>query len=303
MKISSLGYCFHQGIKNIGRNRMFSIASVATMSLCIFLLGLFYSITANVNYMVEQISGSLCVKVFFVNDTSDERIKSIGESIKEIDGVRLIHYTSAEEAWESYKDLYFGDEYEELAEGYANDNPLKNSASYEVYFNEADQQEQLIEQIKKIDGVRKVDGSDVTANGLTEISGLVGVISIAVLAVLLSIALFLISNTVSIGIAVRKQEIHIMKLLGAKNSFIRSPFVVEGVSLGLLGSLIPLVALYFIYGNVVNYILGRYSFLSTILSFMPTWEMFAKIIPLSIAIGLGLGLLGSVLSLGRHLKK
>ena len=153
MKFSSLGYCIGQGIKSIGRNRIFSLASIATMALCIFLLGLFYSLTSNVNYMVEQMSESLCVKVFFDEGISDERIESIGNSITEYEGVVTVHFTSAEEAWAEYKDKYFGDEYSELAEGYENDNPLKNSASYEVYFTEASIQSDLVKYIDSIDGV------------------------------------------------------------------------------------------------------------------------------------------------------
>ena len=102
MKFSSLGYCIAQGFKSIGRNRIFSIASIATMALCIFILGVFYSVTANVNYMVDKMSDALCVKVFFDEGISDERIESIGNTIKEYEGVVVIHYTSAEEAWEEY---------------------------------------------------------------------------------------------------------------------------------------------------------------------------------------------------------
>lgn len=104
MKFKSLGYCFVQGLKNIGRNRIFSLASVVTMSLCIFILGLFYSITRNVSYMVDQMSESLCVKVFFDKGISDERIQSIGNSINKYDGVTMVHFTSADEAWEKYKE-------------------------------------------------------------------------------------------------------------------------------------------------------------------------------------------------------
>lgn len=303
MKFSSLGYCLSQGFKNIARNRMFSIASVATMTLCIFLLGLFYSITANINYMVNRMSDSLCVKVFFNEGISQDRITSIGATIKDIDGVTMVHYTSAEEAWEKYKERYFGEKYKELAQGYENDNPLKNSASYEVYFENSEMQSGLVDSISKIDGVRKVNSSEVTADGITEVSGLVSIISIGVLAILLVIALFLISNTISIGISVRDQEINIMRLIGARNSFIRAPFVVEGVMIGLTGSIFPLVILFFLYRNIVSMILAKYSFLSTILTFMPAEQLFIRVIPVSFGIGIGLGLLGSVVSLSRHLKE
>ncbi len=303
MKFKSLGYCFVQGLKNIGRNRIFSLASVVTMSLCIFVLGLFYSITTNVSFMVDQMSESLCVKVFFEKGIAEERIESIGNSINEYDGVTMVHFTSADEAWEQYKLEYFGEEYMDLADGYADDNPLKDAASYEVYFSNADMQDDLVKYISDIDGVRRVNSSEVTADSLSEISSLVSVVSIVVLVMLTAIALFLISNTISIGIAVRDEEIKIMRLLGAHNTFIRAPFVVEGIVIGMAGAVIPVIILYAVYGNVVNYILTKFSFLSNILSFMPVTELFKVFVPMALILSIGLGLLGSFLSLNRHLKE
>ncbi|MGN0375294.1 MAG: permease-like cell division protein FtsX [Butyrivibrio sp.] len=303
MKFKSLGYCIVQGLKSIGRNRIFSLASIATMSLCIFILGIFYSVTANVSYMVSKMSDSLCVKVFFDEGTSDERIESIGNSIKEYEGVVTVHFTSAEEAWAEYKDKYFGEEYEELAEGYENDNPLKNSASYEVYFDSADIQQDLVSYISRIDGVRRVNSSEVTAESLSEINSLVALVSIVILAVLFGIALFLINNTISIGIAVRNEEISIMRLLGARNAFIRAPFVVQGIIMGIIGAAIPLLLVYFAYGNLVNFVLRKFSFLSTVLTFMPISQLYRTFIPVALILGVGLGLAGSLISLGKHLKK
>lgn len=303
MKFKSLGYCFVQGLKNIGRNRIFSLASVATMALCIFILGLFYTITSNASYMVEQMSESLCVKVFFDKGIAEERIESIGNSINQYDGVTMVHFTSADEAWEQYKLEYFGEEYMDLAEGYADDNPLKDSASYEVYFSSADMQSDLVNYISGIDGVKRVNSSEVTADSLSEIGSLVSVVSIIVLVLLIAIALFLISNTISIGITVRDEEIKIMKLLGAHRAFIRAPFVVEGIIIGVAGAIIPIAILYGVYGNIVNYILGKFSFLSNILSFMPVKELFKVFVPIALALSIGLGLLGSFLSLNKHLKE
>lgn len=303
MKFKSLGYCLIQGLKNIGRNRVFSLASVATMALCIFILGLFYTITSNMKYMVEQMTDTLCVKVFFDKGISEERIESIGNSIRICDGVTIVHFTSADEAWEIYKEKYFGEEYKELAEGFADDNPLKDSASYEVYFSDSDKQEGIVKAISGLDGVRQVNSSEVTADSLTEINNLVKIISIAVLVLLLAIALFLISNTISIGITVRNEEIKVMRLLGARNGFIRAPFIVEGMLIGAVGAGVPILILYFAYDKIVEYILGKFSFLSTVLSFMPIGKLLTMFVPVAAILGIGLGFLGSILSLSKHLKK
>ena len=193
MRFSSLMYCLNQGFKNIVRNRIFSIASIATMSLCIFLLGLFYSITANMNYMVDKMTESLCVKVFFNKNISESGIEGVGERIADYNGVTLIHYTSAEEAWDTYKEKYFGEKYIELAEGYAEDNPLKDSASYEVYFENPDMQSDLVKYIENIQGVKKVVSSEATAEGLTQVGNLVSIVSVGILLILLIIPFIMIS--------------------------------------------------------------------------------------------------------------
>lgn len=302
MKFKSIGYCFLQGIKNIGRNRIFSIASVATISLCIFILGLFYAISSNVGYMVSNMSDNLCIKIFFDYGITDERIESIGNTIKELDGVTYIHYTTKEEAWEEYKEKYFGDEYRDLADGFEDDNPLANSASYEIYYNEAGIQSRLVEQIKIIDGVRQVNTSESAATGLDEMNTLVKVVSIAVFAVLFAIALFLINNTISIGISVRDEEISIMRLLGAKNGFIRAPFIVEGMVIGVVGAIIPILIVYFAYEKLVTYIMNNFSILDRLLTFQPAGEINGVFIPTALVLGLGLGLVGSIMSVGKHLK-
>ena len=301
MKFKSLGYCIAQGFKNIVRNRIFSLASVATMALCIFILGLFYSVSSNVKYMVEQMSETLCVKVFFDKGISDERIQSIGNSIKEYDGVTTVHYTSKEEAWENYKEEYFGDEYMYIADGFKDNNPLSDSASYEVYFKDAEMQDGLVKYIQTIDGVRRVNSSEVTADSLSEINRLVGLISMVIFVILLAIALFLINNTIAIGISVRKEEVYVMKLLGARNAFIRAPFIVEGIIIGMFGAAIPLVLMYVGYDSVVGYILAKFSFLANVLMFRPVGQIMISFTPIALILGIGLGFIGSVISVSRHL--
>ena len=152
MKISSLGYCIKQGFKNIYRNRLFSLASVATMAACIFLFGIFFCVAQNVSYMVTEVEKNTCLTVFFDVGTSDARIESIGKTIQQMENVSLIEYTSPEEAWEKYKVKYFGDRMD-LADGFEEDNPLANSASYTVYLDSAEALSTVSANVEKIDGV------------------------------------------------------------------------------------------------------------------------------------------------------
>lgn len=301
MRISSISYVLKQGMKNISRNKWFSLASVATMTACIFMFGLFYSIVTNFEYIVKSAEEGVAITVFFEEGASQETIDTIGGHIKERPEVSRVIYVSAEEAWETYKEKYFKDA-GELAEGFAEDNPLADSANYEVYMDEVETQEDLVAYINTLDGVRKVNQSEAAANTLSTFNVLVGYISIAIIAILLAVSIFLISNTVTVGITVRKEEISIMKLIGARDGFVRAPFLVEGMLIGLAGSLVPLLVLYVVYQKVIGYVMSRFDLLAGFLKFLPTAEVFRILIPVSVLLGLGIGFLGSYITVKKHLR-
>ena len=301
MRISTFGYSMKQGVKNIGRNKMFSIASIATMSACIFLFGLFYSIVMNFNYIVDKAEQGVAITVFFNEDATQEQKDKIGEDLKKEDGVLEVNYISAEEAWNKFQDDYFGDS-KEAAEGFKNDNPLANSDNYEVYMSDVSKQKQVVSYAEKLDGVRKVNKSDTVAKTLTSVNKLVGIISAAIILILLAVTIFLISNTVTMGITVRREEIAIMKYIGAKDGFVRAPFVFEGLLIGVIGAIIPLVMLYFMYDKAVSYVMTRYSLLNNIVDFLPVMRVYRTLLPVGIALGVGIGFLGSTFTIRKHLK-
>ena len=301
MRISTFGYSMKQGVKNIGRNKMFSMASIATMSACIFLFGLFYSIVMNFNYIVDKAEQGVAITVFFSEDATQEQKDKIGEDLKKEDGVLEVNYISAEEAWNKFQDDYFGDS-KEAAEGFKNDNPLANSDNYEVYMSDVSKQKQVVSYAEKLDGVRKVNKSDTVAKTLTSVNKLVGIISAAIILILLAVSIFLISNTVTMGITVRREEIAIMKYIGAKDGFVRAPFVFEGLLIGVIGAIIPLVMLYFMYDKAVSYVMTRYSLLNNIVDFLPVMRVYRTLLPVGIALGVGIGFLGSFFTIRKHLK-
>lgn len=301
MRISTIGYVGKQGVKNIGRNKMFSIASVATMAACIFLFGLFYAIVMNFNYIVEKAEEGVAITVFFDDDATESEKDDIGEKLEKAEGVLEVKYVSADEAWDKFKDDYFG-ESGELAEGFKNDNPLANSDNYEVYMADVSKQKDVVSYAETLDGVRKVNKSDVVAKTLTSVNKLVGYISIAIIAILLAVSIFLISNTVTMGITVRREEIAIMKYIGAKDGFVRAPFVIEGLLIGVVGALIPLVLLYFMYDKAVAYVMTRFSLLNNIIDFLPVAHVYRTLLPVGIALGVGIGFVGSFFTIRKHLK-
>lgn len=283
---------------------MFSAASIATMTACIFLFGLFFSLLINFRYIVKNAEEGVAVTVLFDDGVDQATINSIGEQIKAYKGVTKVEYVSAEEAWDEWSKQYFGDtELEsEMAEGFKNDNPLANSSSYSVYVDKIEHQDALVKYIEGLDGVREVNQLKGATQTLSSFNTLLTYISVAIILILLCVAVFLISNTVAIGISIRKEEIGIMKLIGATNFFVRAPFLIEGMIIGLIGAIIPLILLFVMYKKVIEYVLTKFSMLSSVVQFMSVTQVFEVLTPVALILGMGIGLFGSVITIRKHLR-
>ena len=301
MRFSTFFYTIKQGLKSIWRNKMFSLASIATMTACIFLFGLFFIIVVNFQSMVKEAESGVAVTVLFDEGITEEKIEEIGGLIRARVEVSRIEYTSPEEAWESFKDIYFNGN-EEVAESFANDNPLANSASYSIYMNDISMQKTLVTYLNSIEGIRQVNQSETVANTLSDFNTLIGYISAGIILILLGVAIFLISNTIMVGISVRKEEIAIMKLIGATDYIVRAPFVVEGVVIGLIGAAIPLGILYVLYGEIVVYIGENFSFIGSMMQFLTVEQAFETLLPIGMILGVGIGYLGSHITTRKHLR-
>lgn len=249
MRINTFFYTLKQGFRNIFRNKLFSLASIATIAACLFLFGIFYAIVANFQHIVKNAEEGVSVWVFFDEGIEDVRIQQIGDMIAKRPEVAKMDFISAEAAWEGFRDEYLG----EYGDGFT-ENPLENSANYQVYLNDVSMQSALVTYLESIDGVRMVNRSELVATTLTGINALIAYVSVGIIAILLAVSIFLISNTVAIGISVRKEEINIMKYIGATDFFVRSPFVVEGIMIGLIGAALPLGFIYTIYNVVLEYV-------------------------------------------------
>lgn len=299
--ISSLVYSLKQGFKNIGRNMLFSMASIATIAACIFLFCLFYAIVGNVRHSAQAAETTVGITVFFDEGLDEDGILAIGQEIQAREEVDNMVYTSAEEAWELFQAEYFG-EMEELAAGFAEDNPLANSASYEIFLKDIGQQEEFVAYLSSIEGVRKVNYSNSAVAALENLNRMISLLSAAIIGVLLAVAVFLISNTISVAAAFRKQENQIMKLIGATNWMIRAPFLVEGVIIGLIGSILPLAGIYVLYQKAVAYISENYTIMTGVFQPMPISEMFPSMVTVALILGVGIGFFASFFTIRKHLK-
>ncbi len=300
MRPSTIWYTLKQGIKNIKRNWMFSIASILTMAACIFLVGVFYSLVTNVDNIAQKVEQEVPVTVFFEEGTTEEQMQEVGNLIQARPEVERVEFESAEQAWENFKDKYF--QGSDAAEGFKDDNPLVNSSNYHVYLNQIEKQTELVNYIQGLEHVRDVEQSEQAANALGSFNKLVSYASIVIIALLLIISIFLISNTISVGISVRKEEIGIMKYIGATDAFVRAPFLLEGMVLGVIGAAIPLIALYFLYNSVVEYILNKFSVLTGVVAFIPVWQIYQILLPIGLALGIGIGFIGSMMTTRKHLR-
>lgn len=312
MKISTLLYTIKQGIVNIFRNKLFSLASIATISACLFLFGIFYAIMANFQHIVKTAEEGVSITVFFhyEGDIPDgcpsheegqipapERIEEIGQQISARLGVSKVVFVSDDEAWETFGKDYFGENY---MDGFPT-NPLTGWNSYQVFLSDVSKQDALVTWLQSMPEVRLVNYSSVTANTLNGVNVLIAYVSLGIIIILLAVSIFLISNTVAIGISVRREEIGIMKYIGATDFFVRAPFVLEGILIGAVGAVIPLGLIYTLYNYALEYVAARFEVLSAFLDFLTVKEIFSFMTPVSLVVGIGIGFMGSFSTVRKHL--
>ena len=298
MRISTFFYTLKQGVINIFRNKLFSLASIATISACLFLFGLFYAVILNFQNVVRTAEEDVSVTVFFKDGTTQEEMEQIGAQIRARDEVSEANFISADEAWAEWAPENIGEDYNEIY----TENPLEGMDNYEIYMNDVSKQESLVGWLESIPQVDEVRHSEVAATTLTGVNALVAYTSVGIIAILLAVSVFLINNTVMIGISVRKSEIEIMKYIGATDFFVRSPFVIEGILIGLIGSLLPLGLIYVLYKKVIDYVMIEFPSLSGLMQFLPVSEIYRTLLPVCLGLGAGIGFLGSFITVRKHLR-
>ncbi len=313
MKISTLFYTIRQGFANIFRNKWYSLISIATISVCLFLFGLFYAIVSNFQSMVMKAEEGVSVTVFFHSEEgpigdfceshtegqipTDERIEEIGQMIAARVEVSEVKFIPDDVLWRDFATNFYGEYY---AEGFP-ENPLAGDNMYEVYLSDVSMQSALVNWLNSIPEVRQVNYSELTADTLSGVNLLIAYVSLGVIIVLLAVSVFLIGNTIAVGISVRSAEINIMKYIGATDFFVRAPFVLEGMLIGLLGAAVPLGLLYSLYNQVLAYIGERFEVLSNFMNFLSMDEVFGVLAPASLLLGVGIGFLGSITTVRKHL--
>lgn len=305
MKINTLFYIIKQGIVNIFRNKWYSLASISTISACLFLFGIFYAIMANLQNSVLTAEEGVSVTVFFKEDeetheniqVSDVRVEEIKRMIESRIEVSKVNFVTADEVWHTLGPQWYGENYEE---GFP-ENPLAGMDCFEVFLSDVSMHDALVKWLQSIPEVGDINDAASIANILSGTNVLIAYLSVGIIAVLLGVSIFLIGNTVTVGISVRKEEINIMKYIGATDFFVRAPFVLEGMLIGLMGAAVPLGIIYGLYNYILNYIVESFSMLKNLLHFLTVEQIFQFLTPVSLIVGIGIGFMGSITTVRKHL--
>ena len=295
--IRTFFYCLKQGIRSMIHNGMFSLASIGTIAASLFLLGLFFFVTMNVRFVVKEAEQNVGVTVLFDEGITEEQMQVIGDAIRGRGEVANVVFISAEEAWETYKKDHLN---AELAATFGEDNPLENSASFKVFLKEVAMQDNLVQFIESLDGVRKVNALEGVAESLGGINQIITVISVSIILILIAVAIFLIRMTVSMGISVRKEEISIMHIIGATDFFIRFPFVVEGLILGLIGGGLAFLAEWGLYQLLTEKLMT--GLIGNLVTIIPFNVLFLPMLCVYLLIGIVVGVFGSSIAIRKFLK-
>lgn len=297
MKLSRIKYAFSEAKKSIVRNGLMSFASLFTITCCLLILGVFAITAINVNSITEQIKDQCEVQVYIDNQAPDERVSAIGEEVKAVDNVKEITFVSKEEILEIAKnDVFEGRE--EMLVSFDEDNPF--SDSYTIVLNDIKKTEETVEEFKKIPDVYRVINKQGVVNTVLSISDSVKGISIAVMIILFIIAIVIISNTVRLTVFNRRREINIMKYIGATDRFIRIPFILEGFIIGFSASIVSSIIVFLGYTALLNVLNGNVEF--KMLEFVSLGEIALPITLLFVVFGSLIGVLGSGISMRKHLQ-
>lgn len=297
VKHSIIGYLLGEGFRNVFHNKKSSGASLAIMCATMLIFGIFFMIIENINSAVKTIELQQGMQVFIQKDASDEQISQIGEQIKAINGVNTIKFISKEDAL-NYNREKLGNP--ALFVGYDEENPFK--ASYLVTLTDLKLSSEVQENIYKLDNIASITSQDNTINNLVKIANGIKIVSIVVLSLLVIISIFIIANTIKLTVHARRKEISIMKYVGATDSFIRWPFIIEGIIIGIIAAIISLAILGLAYNLIISK-LGNSAVLAKIgMSLLSFANISTLLVIVYLVLGIGIGALGSTISMRKYLK-
>lgn len=304
MKIRTMGRCIGDGFKNVFRNGLMSLASIGTITACLIILGIVYCIVVNLQSFTGDLDKNVGMVAFLKTGITEEEIHQLDVQLSQRSDITSYKYVSADEAWADFKqEMLGGDEItEELMGELDEDNPLANAANFEIYPHSAGDQRSIADFLNASPLVRKVNYSANASRTLDTLTKLVTYVGIGLIAFLIFVAILLISNTIRISVYTRRNEINIMKYIGATDSFVRLPFVVEGIMIGCLGAVIPVALVFFGYDALVNLLMDRFEGIMSLFTVLSVETVMKGLLPLLVGISVIVGVFGSTISIRKYLR-
>ena len=293
MRLSSFGYLIKEGFKSIWTNRMMSLASIGVLISCLLLTGAAQLLSVNVSSAIESIGGTNVTRVFLEQQITDLEAVHIADEFARIGNVEKTVFVPKDEAIKDYEDTLREDIFQQLiGEG----NPLPNAI--DVTMTDLSLYDSTINQILSVEGVDSARDTREIAQKLTSLNDLVSKMTLWIMIALVLISVFIISNTIRMTMYSRRFEISIMKSVGATDTFVRIPFVIEGMAIGLISGLISSGLLALLYDVVMTTMQNIVSF-----KFIPYAQVGLVASLAFVGAGMLIGALGSVVSIGRYLRK
>ena len=298
MKFNTIGYLIGEGIRNTFKNKKSTFSAMLVMCISMLMFGFFFIVGENVDHIMSTVEDAQAIQVFIELDTSDSDIDILGEKIKEINGVdgENLKFLSKEEGFDQYLERYGDKAY--LIEPYQDVIP----DSYIVNFTDLTLVKEVEEKINELEYVKSITSANETMDKLVSITNGVRIVTALILAGLIIGAIFIISNTIKLTVYARRKEISIMNYVGATNSFIRSPFIVEGIIIGIISACISILIVGGGYKIIATELLSSAVIQNLGITLVTFGDMFNMLIIVYLILGIGIGVLGSSLSMRKYLE-
>ena len=298
MKFNIIGYLIGEGFSNTFKNKKSTLSAMLVMCISMLIFGLFFVLGENINHIMGTVEDAQAIQVFVTHEATEEEIDALGEKIKQIDGVdsTKVEFLSKEEGFAKYLERYGDKAY--LLEPYGE----IVTDSYVIGFTDLKLAENITNEIKTLENVKTVNSANSTVEKLVSITNAIRIVTIAILAGLVIGAVFIISNTIKLTVYARRKEISIMKYVGATNSFIRWPFIVEGMIIGILSAAISILIVGGGYKVIATQLLASSVVQNLGITLVSFADMFNMLIIVYLALGIGIGVLGSAISMRKYLE-
>lgn len=298
MRPSTIKYYLREGLSGLRKNLLMTTASIAAVMACISIMSFSYCVASNLQHILQQMEDSIGISVFISGEPTSEEVEEMKSQIAEFDHVLGVTYISPQDALSALKDDWGAEE--DIFEGLDDtNNPL--SHSFQITLDNIQNQSVVLEELKNVEGIDNIRHGQTETELIMKSNKVFNVTSILVMLILGVISVMIIMNTIRISVVNRRIEINIMKYVGATDWFIRWPFIVEGVIIGVVGAIVPVLLGMPIYAKAIS---SLYSYIPVIkmIQFKLTGDVFVVIFPLAIAFGIALGVIGSLTSIHKHLR-